>query len=494
MELLGQIAPVTRNQLRAMYRPPTGPGQQPGLTASQEALFRTIAKSSPTGHQLLYSEYKSQGCQCWSDDKLWNLRPGRVPIALTSPAHRCNGFWLTPNPFHGGLEAVVRNGKEDASRRANACLTSVRLTNLEADLDSGDFAGATRERLADYALTLVSILPVSSLTATYTGGVSTHLIAAQPDWRPGMVAEQLADHKNWTNTHYVLRALGIDLGANLATQLSPLPDVHRPEKPGPAELLALFPGGSGGALHPERPFATMEALLAFCVEGILRYLPPVDEPKVVAVTRTRNRIGQIANANRTAKLSEKNYPSEKGKAGFRLRTTARKQRGHAYVSTPEFAALVANKVQLTPDDVSELFGKHPLGPERFWGPLKTRRVGKVILPKDQAWKRQKTETLFATLAWCGQVLHDRIGVEPQELCTLLRRVTERQLCPASALRPPSGRPFPPHILLPGEPCPPGHWRRSVLATFSFPGKSEAELDALAKAGDVRAGKALRALA
>lgn len=491
MEFLGQIAPVTRNQLRAMYRPPTGPGQQPGLTASQEALFRTIAKSSPTGHLLLYSEYESQGCQCWSDDNLWNLRPGRVPIDLTNLASRCDGFWLTPNPFHGRLERILRKGKKDVSRRANACLTSVKITNLEADLVLDDFAGATRENLVDYALTLVSILPVSSLTATFTGGVSTHLIAPLPDWRPGTVAEQLADHKRWTNTHYVLRALGIDLGANLAVQLSPLPDVHRPEKTLPAELLALFPDGSGGALHPDRPFATMEALLAFCVDGILRHLPPVAEPKV---TRTRKHIGPIANANRTAKLSaEKNYPSEKGKAGLRLLATARKQRGDAYVSTAEFAALVAGKVQLTPDDVSELFAKHPLGPERFWGPLKTARVGKVILPKDQAWKRQKTETLFATLAWCGQVLHDRIGVEPEELCTLLRWVSERPLCPASALRPPSGRSFPPHILLPGEPCPPGHWRHSVLATFSFLGKSDAELDALAQAGDLRAGKALRAL-
>ena len=360
-------------------------------------------------------------------------------------------------------------------------------------MDLGDFGSTTRERLADYALTLVSILPISSIAATFTGNISTHLIAPLPDWRPDTVAEQLADHKNWTDTHYLLRALGIDLGANLATQLSPVPDVQRPDKPHPAELLALFPDGSGGALHPERPFASMEALLAFCVEGILRYLPPVDD-NVTAVTRTRNRIRPIANPNRTPKLSEKNYPSEKGKAGLRLRTTARKQRGDDYVSTPEFAALVANRVQLTTDKVSELFGKHPLGPERFWEPLKTRRVGKVILPKDQAWKRQKTETLFATLAWCGQVLHDRIGVEPEELCTLLRWVSERPRCAASALRPPSGRPFPPHILLPGEPCPPGHWRHSVLATFSFLRKSDAELDALAQAGDVRAGKALRALA
>ena len=121
MDLLGQTALFTRNQLRDIHRPPTGPGQQPGLTASQEGLFREIGNRNPPGHLLLYHEVRSQGCQCWSDGKLWDLRDARVPIAPTSPAHHCKGFWLTPNPFHGQLERILSDGNWVESRRAKAC-------------------------------------------------------------------------------------------------------------------------------------------------------------------------------------------------------------------------------------------------------------------------------------------------------------------------------------------------------------------------------------
>ena len=192
-ELLSQVAPVSREGLREANGLAGCSDESRCVTSDQAAFLNTLAHQGPAAHQLLLDRVESQGCQVWHEGELWEVRDARAEVVLKKRATSCRGLWCGTNPVGGGL--VMRNDKGALSRRAERCLVRANLLNLEIDLHPPDYAGDP-DAVADMALTLASVLPVPVLTATYSGGISTHCTMVLPGWRrEALLEEQLAAHK-----------------------------------------------------------------------------------------------------------------------------------------------------------------------------------------------------------------------------------------------------------------------------------------------------------
>ena len=133
-------------------------------------------------------------------------------------------------------------------------------------------------------------------------------------------------------------------------------------------------------------------------------------------------------------INLKQYGNDKGSHAIALRCLSLQLRGVQYVNSPEFITRVAQSTELSEDEVLTLFSKLPVTAQ-FFGPLASECEGREVFPEAREWRRQRTRTLFASLAWFYKIFQRLTSCDGAELFSLCEALLDASILPSPSVPP-----------------------------------------------------------
>ena len=381
------------------------------------AMMARLYPRGTRGYVLIFTNMESQGqFLYWPENGKFyrrnyeegaltptNLVPHVDEEVAELPLSAKHGAWFMTSPIGGGFAPE----KTWSTRAAGACVSFPYLI-LEPD-----------HLLKDRAASILASLPASFCSVVDSGRISPHATAP-------VYANTKEEFEHIVNGWKpILGAIGFDIAAMMANQLTRLAGIHREESNGLQELLHLASNPASVSITTDGPFSTMQKAGEFVLElvGALNLASkiPILEAKLAKKKPKTALKPKTPNPKPVGTTTIKKNSSAAMDGRWLACASALKMRADAIRAgeinrdaqpSESFIQMVASSVDLPFSDVERIFIKFPafvggIGTKRdhdgHWGPLNVdwdkRLVGRSL------WIRrlQRTTKLFVEFAFSSHV-------------------------------------------------------------------------------------------